>query len=192
MNKTRNNKQYKHPTIIMFMAIMIVISTGSALFAGPEVKAKSGAFAKSFLPTWERAEQYTLKVAEMMPEEHFFFKAHPEVQSFAQQLFHCVGGAFFFGSKVKGVEPPKERPKAEGKSKAEVIMFMKKAFAFAREAIANLSDEEAAKKIHVFGELHLTKMQVILAMRDHITHHRGQLVLFLRLKGLKPPQFVGW
>jgi hypothetical protein len=26
----------------------------------------------------------------------------------------------------------------------------------------------------------------------HQTHHRGQLVVYLRLKGIKPPQYRGW
>jgi uncharacterized damage-inducible protein DinB len=29
-------------------------------------------------------------------------------------------------------------------------------------------------------------------MHDHHTHHRGQIIVYLRLNGLKPPKYVGW
>jgi uncharacterized damage-inducible protein DinB len=174
-------------------AILVIAAGNFSLYAvSPGETGKGGSFAKSFLPTWQRAKEYSLKVAELMPENKYTFKATPEVMSFAELSMHSVSSAFFFSSKVIGEESPVKRPKAEGKSKAEIIDMLKKAFAYGEKAIANLSDEEAHKKIHVFGDLHLLKSQVVLLMRDHITHHRGQMVVYLRLNGIKPPQFVGY
>lgn len=33
-------------------------------------------------------------------------------------------------------------------------------------------------------------MTVLMLMRDHITHHRAEMVVYLRLMGYKPPQYV--
>jgi len=35
-------------------------------------------------------------------------------------------------------------------------------------------------------------MQRPVLLNDHQTHHRGQLVVYLRLNGIKPPAYIGW
>nr|WP_262481137.1 DinB family protein [Algibacter pectinivorans] len=35
-----------------------------------------------------------------------------------------------------------------------------------------------------------TKRQILLLLADHITHHRGQMLVYMRLKGIKPPRYV--
>ncbi|MEM6517680.1 MAG: DinB family protein, partial [Bacteroidota bacterium] len=27
---------------------------------------------------------------------------------------------------------------------------------------------------------------------DHVTHHRGQATIYLRMNGIKPPDYIGW
>ncbi len=186
----QNSRSCSRTMIILFTAVLMVMSSGAAL-AGTPGEAK-GSVGKNFGKNWETAKAYTLEVAELMPEEHYTFKPVQEIDSFAGHLVHIVSTMYFFGSKVKGVKPPAERPKAEGKSKAEVIAMLKKAFAYATEAINGLTDEEAHKKVHLFGDVHLLKANVIRLMNNHMTHHRGGLVIYLRLKGKKPPQFRGF
>ncbi|WP_374662973.1 DinB family protein [Parasegetibacter sp. NRK P23] len=38
----------------------------------------------------------------------------------------------------------------------------------------------------------MSKLQIINLLSDHQTHHRGQLLVYLRLCGLTPPKYVGW
>lgn len=180
----------KHMTISVMLFLCASIVFNSGLFAGEE--AMGGNFSKMFLPTWENAAKYSLEVVKMMPEEHYKFKLTEEVMTFAEQNVHAAGVIIFFASKIKGIEPPKERPKANEMSKADIIKLMEKAFAMGKDAIAHLSNEEAHKKIHVFGEVNLMKVQVVLLMRDHTTHHRGQMIPYLRIKGFKPPQYSGF
>lgn len=127
-----------------------------------------------------------------MPEDHYSFKPTPEIMSFGEQLVHIAGGTFWFGSKIGGEEGPAGEFKAEGKSKAEIIEHVDKSFEFGQKAIESVSDAEAGEIVPMFGEFKLAKSQIITSMFTHITHHRGQMVIYLRLKGIKPPQYVGW
>lgn len=34
--------------------------------------------------------------------------------------------------------------------------------------------------------------QVLDTARDHLAHHRGQAIVYLRLKGVEPPLYVGF
>jgi len=38
----------------------------------------------------------------------------------------------------------------------------------------------------------MTRRQILILMHDHQTHHLGQLIVYLRLKGIKPPDYIGW
>ena len=38
----------------------------------------------------------------------------------------------------------------------------------------------------------VSKESFLLTMDNHLAHHRGQLIVYLRLMGLKPPSYVGW
>jgi len=174
-----------HLNVILIAVLAIMIVGSVELYAG-------GTFAKEFLPTWQRARDYSIKFAEAMPEEHYNFKPTPEIMSFAEQVLHTAGTSFWFASKVIGEPNPAKEFKAEGKNKAEIIEHLKKSFEYVEKAITGLSDEEAAKVIPLFGDLKLTKAQSLMTVRDHTTHHRGQMVIYLRLKGIKPPEYVGW
>ena len=117
---------------IILLAAVMMAGAGSALLAIPhegdhhtgdkkdkehskhdKMKHKHGkghSVAKHFGKNWEIAKAYTMEVAEMMPEEHFTFKPVPEIDSFAGHLAHITSTMYFFGSKLKGIKPPKERP----------------------------------------------------------------------------------
>lgn len=180
---TRSKRFYLN---VMLIAVLAIIMAGSSeLYAG-------GKFAKEFLPTWQRAKEYSVKFAEAMPEEHYNFKPTPEIMSFAEQVVHSAGGLFWFASKIIGEPNPAKEFKAEGKTKAQIIEHLKKSFDYVEKALNQLTDEEATKEISLLGELKLTKAQTFMSVRDHTTHHRGQMVIYLRLKGIKPPQYVGW
>ena len=44
-------------------------------------------------------------------------------------------------------------------------------------------------ELDYFG-LNRTKRQFFLLLADHITHHRGQMLVYMRLNGLVPPRYV--
>ncbi|MCP5102208.1 MAG: DinB family protein [bacterium] len=174
---------------VMMTAAVVMLSTGVQLYAGTEA---GGTFAKGFMPTLERAKAYSLEMAGLMPEKDYSFKPTPDIMSFAEQTAHTAGVMYFFASKVKGEENPGKGFKAEGKSKADIVKFLTDAFQYSEKVLAGLNDKDAHQKIPVFGELVLTKAQIYQLLQDHTTHHRGQMVIYLRLKGIKPAQYKGW
>ncbi|HET7002705.1 MAG TPA: DinB family protein, partial [Puia sp.] len=38
----------------------------------------------------------------------------------------------------------------------------------------------------------MNKLQILNLLNDHQTHHRAQLIVYLRINGFKPPDYVGW
>ena len=60
------------------------------------------------------------------------------------------------------------------------------------EAIALLQDVEPAQldiELDYFGSTR-SKRQIYMLLADHITHHRAQMLVSMRLNGLVPPRYV--
>ncbi len=57
------------------------------------------------------------------------------------------------------------------------------------EFISKFDTSQLDDELDYFG-LKRTKRQVLLLLADHITHHRGQMLVYMRLNGLKPPRYV--
>lgn len=171
--------------LIVIAALMLAGTAG--LMAGE----KGGAFAEGFLKTLQDAKAYSVEMAELMPEEHYSFKPTPEIMSFGEQVAHTANATYWFVSKVTGKENPGKDFKPAGKTKAEIIKYLKDSFDFAEKVLSGLTDKEASEKVHMWGEVNLKKSGVFRLTRDHITHHRGAMVIYLRLKNIKPAQYRG-
>ena len=149
-------------------------------------------FLKESLTKWDNATAYTLETARAMPDSAFGFKPVPEMFSFSEQLDHIgrnmtwLAGDYLAGEKFE--HPLLEK---ELRSPAETIELLEASLAFARAALANTSPDslDLTKK---FFAGPMTRRQIIALMHDHHTHHRGQLVVYLRLQGVKPPRYRGW
>lgn len=55
--------------------------------------------------------------------------------------------------------------------------------------IKQFDPENLDDQLDYFG-LNRSKRQIFLLLSDHITHHRGQMLVHLRLNGIVPPRYV--
>ncbi len=151
-------------------------------------------FAIEFGPVWQRAKTYTLKMAEAMPEKHYQYKPAKDAKTFEEELTHIVTNIGFLQYYVTGVKADfLDGFKKTGKSKSETLSMLNKAFDAVTEQVEKLQDKEAGHSVKFFAKnVAMTKKGIYYLIRDHLTHHRAQLAVYLRLKGIKPPRYVGW
>ena len=76
-------------------------------------------------------------------------------------------------------------------NKAEAIGELNKMYAYVRKVIETTPDEQLLGKVD-FAKDQIFGWQLIYAMENHIIHHRGQCVVYLRLKNIKPVGYYGW
>lgn len=124
-----------------------------------------------------------------MPETQYDFKPVPEVRSFKEQMLHIADSDFWIGYLASGEETGTDYS-AEGKSKENVIELLEASFSHMSQLIRALSDDQLRTTVQTF-EGERDRMEVLYLMRDHVTHHRGQSVVYLRLQGIIPPDWVG-
>jgi len=126
-----------------------------------------------------------------MPDETYHFKPVEEVRSFADQMLHIAQSSIFFATAyLGGTDAPESDYSTEGKSKSEIVELLEEAFDYCTGILISLTDEQLHEEIETFAGV-LPKNEVVLFMRDHVTHHRGQTVVYLRLNGIVPPEYVG-
>ncbi|MBK0380595.1 DinB family protein [Mucilaginibacter segetis] len=140
---------------------------------------------------WANSKAYALKMAELMPEKDYDFKPVAEEMSFKEQLLHIADNMKWLVSSYLKVDVPKAKPDAVKLNKADVIKIIADAYDYGLKAHYTLSPAQLNEKVSFFAGP-LTRRQILILMHDHQTHHLGQLIVYLRLKGIKPPDYVGW
>lgn len=142
---------------------------------------------------WQSATVYTQKVIEAMPQKHFGFKPVKEEMSFEEQLLHMANNMNWLGSNFLTTKPSPypERQVVAGKSRKEIIEITNNSMAYIQSILAEFKTENLNDLVNFPAE-QLTKRQIITLLNDHHTHHRAQLLIYLRIKGEKPPKYVGW
>jgi uncharacterized damage-inducible protein DinB len=127
-----------------------------------------------------------VKEAEKMPEENYGFKPTPEVRSFGQVVGHVADAQYMFCSTVlaDGMKPPGiEKSKT---SKADLVKALKDASTYCEKAYDAMTDARAVEMVKFFGQ-DMAKLTVLSINNAHDDEHYGNLVTYMRIKGLVPP-----
>jgi uncharacterized damage-inducible protein DinB len=140
---------------------------------------------------WLNAKMYTLKLAELMPEEAYHYKPVPEVMSFKEQLLHMADNMQWLSSSFLFSKKEAIKKDTAKMDKPAVIAYIATAYDQALLAHYKLSQKQLNEVVPFFAGP-MTRRQILILMHDHQTHHAGQLILYLRLKGIKPADYVGW
>jgi uncharacterized damage-inducible protein DinB len=127
-----------------------------------------------------------LKSAEEMPEENYSFKPVSTVRTFGQLVGHVADAQYEFCAPVvgDGKQPPGiEKSKT---SKADLIQALKDGFAYCDQAYTSMTDAQAPVVIKFFGH-DAPKLSLLTFNAMHNMEHYGNMVTYLRIKGLVPP-----
>ncbi|WP_324025288.1 DinB family protein [Maribacter sp. BPC-D8] len=170
------------------IVITLLLLTSSPLIA------QQNEFIDDSIERLENSRKYLLLVADMMPEEKYDYKATEESLSFSENLMH-IGFALdwhsqsLIGNREARVYQTDTIFKPANKTKEEMMARIDQTFT---EAIALLQDVVPAElniELDYFGSTR-SKRQIYMLLADHITHHRAQMLVSMRLNGLVPPRYV--
>jgi uncharacterized damage-inducible protein DinB len=132
------------------------------------------------------SEDFTVKVAEAMPASDYDFKLTPPQMSFGQQMVHLSQGFDYILSPFSGEKPNPPKPKSM--SKEDIIAFVKSSYDRAIERVSNITPEQISKT-HTFEGTTSSGGDLLLGLLDHTTHHRASAEMYLRAKGITPPEY---
>jgi uncharacterized damage-inducible protein DinB len=124
--------------------------------------------------------------AEKMPEENYSFKPTPEVRSFGQLVGHVADANYMFCSQASGEANPSKDIEKTKTSKADLVAAVKEAVAFCSKSFDGMTDAKGSETIKMFG-FNLAKLTVFSLNTAHTDEHYGNMVTYMRLKGIVPP-----
>ncbi len=164
------------------------------LFMSHNLLAQKSPYIKEYLERLENSKDYLLLVAEKMPEDTYSFKATPDTKSFEEILMHIGWAMDWHCQSLLGDRPARDwktdtELKPEGKTKTQMLAKIEETFETTIAFIGNFDPSGLEETLDYFG-LTRTKRQILMLLADHITHHRGQMLVYLRLNGITPPRYI--
>lgn len=152
---------------------------------------------ESFRLHWIDTKEYTISMLEAMPADGFEFRAHPTQRTFGDQLGHLawVNVAYFRAFGLTSVEDKLPKSYADVRktvaldNKQAVREFTATAFDYTLAVIDRLTDQDLQRTdIKPFpNTAPHSALDMLFRAYMHTAHHRGQIVTYLRVKGLVPP-----
>jgi uncharacterized damage-inducible protein DinB len=146
---------------------------------------------KVVLDSWNDIGRKLIAMAEDFPEDKYDYKPTPAQRSFAEQLLHAAGANYYFINPVMGKKPPAEEDMKRDnyKTKADIVAFVKKAFADGAAAISSKGEKGLTDTIDdPFAHQKVRVIDYAYGFIEHCGEHYGQLVVYYRLAGLVPPE----
>jgi uncharacterized damage-inducible protein DinB len=143
----------------------------------------------------------TLIIAEEIPEASYSFQAAPETRTVAQLLTHIAVvqrmpeqihsierrttlEGFDFPEFMRSILAEEQRPR----SKAQIVALLRDEGERWAKWLERQSDEFLAERVKVPAGMTPTKtrFEMLLGIKEHEMHHRGQLMLIERMLGIVP------
>lgn len=145
----------------------------------------------AFLLKWENSKNYLLEIAELLPEEDYNYKPTEREMTFQEQLLHIRSNMVWLSEKYFVDENYVKSEKIDPKTKAEIIKELNISFDNVAEIIKNVPLEDLTTEVDFFAGPK-SKLQILNLLQDHVTHHRGQIIVYLNLNNIEPPKYSGW
>jgi len=158
--------------------------------------------AKELAESFRTVRKNTLTIAEEIGEEHYGFQATPDTRTVGLMLTHIalfsslqeqIHGIerrttledfdfiAFFGKFIANEQKPR--------SKAQIIQLLKSEGDRFAQWLEGLTDDFLSERVSMRPGMipaNKTRFEMILGVKEHEMHHRGQLMLMERMLGMVP------
>ena len=133
------------------------------------------------------SRDFTLKVAEQMPEADYGFKLTAPQMSFGEQMAHLASDQANLLAPFTNAKPAQSKPASM--SKKDVIAFVRQSYDQSIALVSKLTTAQMERGYPGFGPTPMTGLELLMFVLDHSTHHRASAEMYLRAKGITPAEY---
>jgi len=182
----------------MFAVVLLVSSSRFALAQTADTAAhRTNTQIVEFLLSEQ--ERWVVGAAEAMPAEKYRFAPtqglFQGVRTFGEQLKHIAADNYMLGAGILGEKPPVdvgtgEKGASAVRTQAEIVAYLKGSFAYMHRAVAAIDDANTpipTPEISPWPAGTATRLGLAIEDCVHTYDHYGQLVVYLRMNGIIPP-----
>ncbi len=158
--------------------------------------------ARELSRSFRTVRENTITIAEEIPEDQYDFQAAPDTRSVSQLLTH-IALAFHLQHQVHALEgrttlegfdfqsfiQPLRSQEQQPRSRDEIIELLRGNGQKWAQWLEGLSEEFLAERVGMpqgVTPAEKSRFEMILSVKEHEMHHRGQLMLIQRMLGLVP------
>ena len=157
-----------------------------SLFAQGSASASANPISASQNKMYTILSGFVVAAAEKMPEENYSFRPTDEVRSFGQLVGHLADSQYYFCGVAAGdmkSGPSVEKSKT---AKTDLVAALKEAVAFCGKTYACMTDSRGCEMAKVMN-MDMAKLAVLSLNTAHDYEHYGNMVTYMRIKGIVPP-----
>jgi uncharacterized damage-inducible protein DinB len=140
---------------------------------------------------WETAKKNIRDSAIDVPEALYSFRPVDTVRTFGQIVAHVAGANYEFCSAAKGEKSPKAENAFEAMtSKTAIVQAYDESVGYCDAAFKALTDRSAGETVTLpftEGKGKGPRAATLVGNITHLSEHYGNLVTYMRLKGIVPP-----
>ena len=173
----------------------VIMAAASLAFPTPgDAQQRSDPMAQAVGQWFTMIEKSFISLAGAMPEEQYSFKPSGsefrDVRTFGEQVKHVACNNFAFFNEIEKKEPPPRcgtGGPSPAKTKAELMAYLRESFAYASGVLRTMTAANALDPAGGPYGGNSTRLGLATLAVWHASDHYGQLVVYLRLKGIVPP-----
>jgi hypothetical protein len=152
---------------------------------------------KALADHWKKSAEFTMAVAKAMPAESYNFRPNPEELSFGHVLAQVASANAGACANASGMQRPAApanlaalmRDEKSDVDRDTALAYLSATFDFCNKAVESMTPEKLDAVVGPANRK-MTGFEWLWAYFTHTAHHRGQLEVYLRVKGIKPPDYV--
>lgn len=166
-------------------AAMVLVTTGATAQRGPAQPVTD-----AIRSSWDGAKKNIRDSVDVVPEADFAFSPVAKtVRTFGQIVGHVAGANYVICAAAKGEKSPHAENAFESlATKAALLKAWDESVAYCDAAYKAVTDRSAADPIEMpFGMGKGVRTSALLMNIGHVQEHYGNLVTYMRLKGIVPP-----
>jgi uncharacterized damage-inducible protein DinB len=166
--------------VLLTTAMLVMPQTAAAQQAAdPGVASIKG--------TFDLAKGNILKAAAQVPEDMYSFKPTPDVRSMGALFGHIADANFMICSAASGEKPTMTGIEKSKTTKKELAEALEASFKFCESAFSGLTGARANETVKFFLPGAHTRLGILAFNNAHDFEHYGNIVTYMRLKGMVPP-----
>jgi uncharacterized damage-inducible protein DinB len=164
-----------------------IVSIGATITSAQMPPAADSGYTAAARSRWNSVKRNVSASAKAMPEAAYTFKPTPDVRSFGELIGHLANEHYLLCSPVKGEKNPQEAVDFEKKTtKADLVKAIDDSIAYCDAVYATMKDD-AKMTAPLAPNRRDTPFSSMLLNVTHDSEHYGNIVTYLRMKGIVPP-----
>ena len=135
---------------------------------------------------YKSVRQNLIESAEVMPEDGYSFRLSAPQRPFGEWIGHTAMGNYGYCSVIKGEKTPDTHHLHGLTRKTELSKALADSFEYCDQALKDMDDRKALTE-HTIDDKKVYPVQGMIALVSSTNEHYGNLVGYLRSKGIMPP-----